>query len=86
MTPEQKEFYDKELASIRQGGYAHEAWMQDQIGGMGSNNLGPVDPPVVGFCQDGDPFYAQYFQNWSEVEALITQLREEAIKAWGPKP
>jgi hypothetical protein len=27
--------------------------------------------------------YIQYLQNWNEVETLITQLRQEATKAWG---
>lgn len=83
MTPEQKQYYDQELMHIRKGGYMHEAFVQDRVWGMGSYNLGPVSPPVVGFVQDGDPHYVQYLQNWDEVEALIAQLREEATKAWG---
>jgi hypothetical protein len=51
------------------------------IHGLGGY-IGPVDPPVVGFGQDGDPFYQQYLRNWDEVEKLISQLREEATKAW----
>jgi len=86
MTPEQKEYYDKETAQIKRGGYSHGAFMQDHIWGMESSNLGPLDPPVVGFGQDGDPYFTQYFQNWDEVEALIAQIREEATKAWGEKP
>lgn len=85
MTPAQKEYYDKELAKIRRGGDMHYASFQDRIWGMGCDNLGPVDPPVVSFGQDSDPFYCQYFQNWSEVDALIKQLEEEAVKAWGPR-
>jgi hypothetical protein len=86
MTPEQKNYYDKELARIRRGGSdIFEPWMQDSIGGMGSHNLGPVDPPVVGISAD-DPHYYQCFQNWDEVNKLIKQLEEQAIKAWGPKP
>lgn len=85
MTPEQKEYYEKELASIRRGGDQHYASMQDRIWGMGSENLGPVNPPVVAFGQDGDPWYTQYLQNWTEVDALIKQLEEEAVKAWGPR-
>ena len=83
MTPEQKEYYEQQLAKIRRGGSQHSAWAQDHIFGMGSYNLGPVDPPVVTFGQDDDPFYTQYLQNWDEVNALIAQLREEAVKAWG---
>lgn len=83
MNSEQKEYYIKTLASIRRGGSFHDAFMQDHIGGMGSYNLGPIDPPVVAFGQDDDPFYTQYFQNWGEVNALIKNLREEAEKAWG---
>lgn len=85
MTPEQKQYYDKELASIRRGGSVHSASMQDRIWGMGSYNLGPISPPVVAFGQEDDPYYTQYLQNWDEVEALIAQLREEATKAWGEK-
>lgn len=85
MTPEQKQYYDKELAKIRRGGDFHYASAQDRIWGMGSDNLGPINPPVVSFGQDGDPYYTQYFQNWSEVDALIKQLEEEATKAWGPR-
>ena len=83
MTLEQKQYYDKELAAIRRGGESHDAFMQDRIWGMGSPDLGPVDPPVVGFGQSEDPFYTQYFQNWEEVNAMIKQLRVEAEKAWG---
>ena len=83
MTPEQQEYYDEELANIRRGGYNHDASMQDHICGMGSYNLGPINPPVVAFGQDGDPFYTQYLRNWDEVNALINNLKQEAIKAWG---
>lgn len=83
MTPDQKEYYEDEILSIRRGGYSHSAFVQDHIGGMGCYNLGPLDPPVVGFAQDGDPHYTQYLQNWSDVETLIAKLREEATKAWG---
>lgn len=85
MTPEQKKFYDQELINIRRGGSFHDAFVLNKIGGMGSSYLGPVDPPVVGFGQDDDPFYTQYFQNWEEVETMIAQLRAEATKAWGAK-
>jgi hypothetical protein len=83
MTPEQQEYYDSEISSIRRGGYFHYASMLDHIFGMGSPNLGPIDPPVVVFGQDGDPFYSQYFQNWEEVNKMIDELRQEAEKAWG---
>ncbi len=83
MTPEQKDYYEKQIAEIRRGGSSHTAFMQDHIWGMGSSNLGPLTPPVVNFGQDDDPYYTQYLQNWDEVEALITSLREEATKAWG---
>ena len=85
MTPDQKDYYEKEIAKIRRGGSSHTALMQDYIGGMGSFNLGPLTPPVVNFGQDDDPHYTQYLQNWDEVEALITSLREEATKAWGKR-
>jgi hypothetical protein len=83
MTPEQKNYYEQQIAKIRRGGSSHTALMQDHIWGMGSFNLGPLTPPVVNFGQDDDPHYTQYLQNWDEVEALITSLREEATKAWG---
>ena len=50
---------------------------------MGSQNLGPVEPKVVGFCNDGDPFYVEYFNNWDEVNAFIDHIRETAVEAWG---
>lgn len=84
MTSEQKQFYERQLENIRNGGNAfHQAWVQDRIWGLGEANLGPVDPPVVGFAQDGDPFYAQYFQNWDEVNEMINHLRKECEEAWG---
>jgi hypothetical protein len=83
MTPEQKDYYEQQITKIRRGGSSHTAFMQDHIFGMGSFNLGPLTPPVVSFGQDDDPYYTQYLQNWDEVEALITSLREEATKAWG---
>lgn len=86
MTPDQKEYYDKETARIKRGGYPHEAFVQDRIWGLGSSNLGPLDPPVVGFGQDGDPYFTQYLKNWDEVNSLIAQLLEEATKAWGEQP
>jgi hypothetical protein len=84
MTPEQKAYYQSEINQIRRGGDCnYTAFMLDKIGGMGSSNLGPVQPPVVGFCNNDDTHYVQYLQNWNEVEALIAQLRQEATKAWG---
>lgn len=83
MTPEQKAYYESELAKIRRGGSMHDACMLDHVFGMGSPNLGPIDPPVVVFGQNDDPHYTQYLQNWDEVNALIQNLREEATKAWG---
>jgi len=83
MNSEQQKYYYEELARIRSGGYNHDASMQDHVWGMGSYNLGEINPPVVAFGQDGDPFYTQYLRNWDEVNALINNLKEEAIKAWG---
>lgn len=83
MTPEQKKYYDERIQEIRRGGSQHGAYAQDHIFGMGSYNLGPIDPPVVAFGQDDDPYYTQYLQNWEEVNALIKDLRDEAEKAWG---
>ena len=84
LTPEQKAYYDRELANIRRGGYSHDAWVHDGIAGMGSTNLGPVDPPVVGLANDSDGHYTQWFQNHEELEAFVVQLRETAEEAWGP--
>lgn len=86
MTPEQKNYYERQLANIRCGGSAHDACMLDHVFGMGSENIGPIEPPVVAFGQDDDPHYTQYLQNWDEVNALISNLREEATKAWGQEP
>jgi hypothetical protein len=85
VTPEQKQYYDRELASIRRGGHSHEAFAITSIGGLGEMTLGPVDPPVVGLCQDGDSYYCQYLRSWDEVDALIKDLEEEATKAWGAR-
>lgn len=84
MNAEQKAYYETELREIQSGGYQHDAYVVKAIHGLGGY-IGPVDPPVVGFGQDGDPFYQQYLKNWDEVEALISQIRQEAEKAWGPK-
>ncbi len=86
MTPEQKEYYARKLREIRSPGDMHEAFVINHISGMGSYNLGPVDPPVIGFGQDNDPHYTQYFQNWDEINTLIRQIESEATKAWGPRP
>ena len=83
MKDEQEKYYLKEFQSIRSGGSKHSAWMQNKIFGMGSSDLGPIVPPVVGFGQSDDPYYTQYFQNWDEVNALIDELKAEAVKAWG---
>jgi hypothetical protein len=83
MTPEQEKYYVRQLQIIRGGGDQHGAWAQDKIFGLGSSDLGPITPPVVGFGQSGDPYYTQYFQNWGEVNTLINELKAEAVKAWG---
>jgi hypothetical protein len=83
MTPEQEKYYKEQLVVIRRGGSVHSAFMMDHLYGMGSKNLGPVDPPIVVFGQDGDPFYNQYFQNWDEINVMIADIRAEAEKAWG---
>lgn len=83
MTPEQKNYYESQLAKIRRGGSFHDACMLNHVFGMGSGNLGPIEPPVVVFGQDDDPHYTQYLQNWDEVNVLIEQLKTEAEKAWG---
>lgn len=85
MTPDQKQYYESQLVEIRSGGCEHSAFVRDCIFGMGSYNLGPIDPPVVAFGQNDDPYYTQWLQNWGEVDALIKQLEEEATKAWGAR-
>lgn len=84
MNAEQKAYYEKELREIKSGGCQHDAYIVKAIYGLGGY-IGPVDPPVIGFGQDGDPFYQQYLKNWDEVEELISQIRQEAENAWGPK-
>ena len=84
MTPEQSTYYERELKRFKSKGSKHDAFLIDCVYGMGSSNLGPVDPPVVGFGQDDDPHYTQYLHNWDEVEELIKQLRDVATTAWGP--
>ena len=85
MTPEQQEYYDKELAIIKRGGNCkHDAFIVDCIGGMGSPNLGPVDPAVVGLC-GSDDYYIEYFNNWDAVNAFIDQITKTAVEAWGPE-
>ncbi len=83
MTPEQQSYYNAQLKEIRSGGYGHCAYALQSVSGMGFKSLGPVDPPVVGFGQDGDSYFQQYLQNWAEVNALIADLKAEATKAWG---
>jgi hypothetical protein len=80
----QNDYYNQQLAKIRRGGSHHYAEILDQLGGLGSSNLGPVSPPVVVFGQDDDPHYTQYLQNWQEVNALISNIIAAAEKAWGP--
>jgi len=82
---EKQEYYQQQLREISQTGDLHEAYVIKEIGGYGEI-LGVVDPPVLGFGQDNDPYYQQYFHNWSEVDAMIKQIEEEATEAWGPRP
>ena len=84
MTPEQKEYYDKELAIIKRGGNCkHDAFVVDCVWGMGSPNLGQVEPAAVGFSNNSDSYYAEYFNNWDEVNAFIDQIKKTAVEAWG---
>ncbi len=85
MTPEQKEYVDKELALIERGGNCdHEAFVVDRIWGMGEDNLAKVDPPVVGLCNTDDSYYIQYFKNREEIEKFIEAVKKAADEAWGP--
>lgn len=87
MTPEQSKYYQEQLGLISRGGNAtHSAYVVSNIGGMGSWNLGPVSPPVVGFSNDDDGYYVTYFHNWDEVNELINQIVEMAKQAFGEKP
>jgi hypothetical protein len=83
-TEEKQEYYQQKLREFSGTGDCHAAYMIDEIGGYGEI-LGPVDPPVLSFGQDMDPYYQQYFHNWDEVDAMIKQIEEEATKAWGPR-
>ena len=83
MTPEQNAYANKKLFEISTGGETHEAYVIDCIPGMGSPSLCKVNPPVVGFGQNGDPYYQQYLHSWEEVNALIEQIRQTAEEAWG---
>ena len=82
MTPEQQEYFDSELNTIRRGGSGNDLWMVDCIAGMGSENLGPVDPPAVGMCGE-DPYYTTYFNSWDEVNGFIKQLTDTAVQTFG---
>ena len=83
MTPEQQEYFDRQLNSIRRGGNERlEAFVVDRIVGKGSDNLGPVDPPAVGMCGD-DPYYVTYFNSWDDVNAFVKQIMDTAVAAFG---
>lgn len=86
MTPQQQAYCNLRMNEISGGGFRHEAYVIDRISGLGSANLISVDPPVVGFGQDEDPYYQQYLHNWKEVNELINQIKSEAEKAWGKEP
>ena len=84
MTPEQQKFYDKRLALIRQGGDStHSAFVVNSIQVTYDSNPVPVEPAAVGLCNDDDPVYVTYFNNWDEVNAFIDQIKKTAVEAWG---
>ena len=84
MTPEQQKYYDKELAVIKRGGNCkHDAFVVDCIWEMGGPKLGQVEPAAVGFSNNSDSYYAEYFNNWDEVNAFIDQIKKTAVEAWG---
>ena len=86
LTPEQQQYYDKQLEMIKRGGNCtHSAYLVDCIWGKGSPNLGPVEPAVVGFSNDDDSYYVTFFKNWTEINAFINQIEEMAVAAWGPE-
>ena len=82
MTPEQQEYFNSELNDIRRGGSGNDVWVVDRIAGMGSENLGPVDPPAVAMCGE-DPYYVTYFNSWDEVNGFVKHLTDTAVKAFG---
>ena len=83
MTPEQQESFDRQLNYIRSGGdEGPDVFLVDRIAGMGSENLGPVDPPAVGVCGDYEN-YVTYFNSWDEVNAFVKQLTDTALEAFG---
>ena len=83
MTPEQQESFERQLNYIRSGGdEGPDVFLVDRIAGMGSENLGPVDPPAVGMCGE-DPYYVTYFNSWDEVNGFIKHLMDTAVQAFG---
>ena len=83
MTPEQQESFERQLDYIRSGGdEGPNVFLVDRIAGIGSENLGPVDPPAVGVCGDYE-YYVTYFNNWDEINAFIKQLTDTAVQAFG---
>ncbi len=38
--------------------------------------------PVVWMCNDGDPYYEQFFESREKVEEFIKKLRAAADEAW----
>ena len=84
MTPEQQEIYDKELERIKRGGICeHEAFVVDSIQATYDSNPVPVEPKLVGFSNDLDPYYVTYYKNWDEINILINHIRKTAVEAWG---
>lgn len=83
MTPEQEAYHEKCLNEYKSGGTNHSVWVIRNTFGMGSYNLGPVDPPLVGMGNDDDSFYSQYFHNWDEVNTFVNELKKTAFEAWG---
>ena len=42
------------------------------------------NPPVLKMANDDDGFYIQTFNDWTEVDAFILNMRTEAERAFGP--
>ena len=81
--PEVIAYVQEQLRKFNNGGSSHDAYTVTRIAGFGFPDLHTLEKPLVGFGQDDDPWYQQYFKNWDEVNALINQLKATAIEAWG---
>ncbi len=78
---EQDNIAMNERASIESGGHdTHSVWAASD---MWSHGVHFKHNPVVGLCNDGDPYYIQYFTSREDVNAFIAELQKAADEAWG---